>query len=294
MSKHLRNNVLEIEIGEPGEMYTGSRFDHSGNIRQITFNKKHTFCTTENAEFSSVHGFGLLNEFDFNGPAGYSDANPGARFLKIGVGSLLKENPVPYSFLNKFKNEPLEFDLVQPSETQLDFKTKSPLVAGIQTLYGKKLSISDNQLTIDYFLKNCGEKCFSTEEYCHNFFAIDQHGVSADYLLKFDFELQPELFSKFLNPEGLMILAPNSVSWKNKPLYDFFIAGLSGTQQRKASWTLTNKRERVGVSEHTDFESSKINLWGNGHVISPELFHKISLAPGEEASWKRIYTFFEI
>jgi hypothetical protein len=294
MSKYLRNNLLEVEIGEPGVMYSDSRFDHSGNIRQITFNKKHTFCTTEKAEFASVLGFGLLNEFDINGPAGYSEANPGERFLKIGVGSLLKENQVPYNFLNKFKNDPLKFEVVQPSETQLDFKSKSPLVAGIQTLYSKKLSILGNQLIIDYFLKNCGEKSFSTEEYCHNFLAIDRHGVSADYQLKFDFELHPELFSKFLNPEGLMILAPDSVSWKNKPLYDFFIARLNGTQKRKASWTLTNKREKVGVSEQTDFESARINLWGNGHVVSPELFHQINLSPGEETRWQRVYTFFEI
>ena len=294
MSKYLRNNVLEIEVGEPGEMYTGSRFDHSGNIRQIKFNGKHTFCTTENAEFSSAHGFGLLNEFDINGPAGYSDANQGEHFLKIGVGSLLKENQVPYNFLNRFKNEPLVFDVVQSVETQLDFKTKSTLVGGIQILYNKQLSISENQLTIDYFLKNIGEKSFSTEEYCHNFLAIDQHGVSADYQLKFDFELNPGLFSKYINPEGLMVLSSDSISWKHKPLYDFFIAGLSGSQPRKASWTLTNKREKVGVSEQTDFEISKINLWGNGHVISPELFHQISLAPGEETSWKRVYTFFEI
>jgi len=293
MSKYLRNNVLEVEIGEPGEMYTGSRFDHSGNIRQLTFNKKHTFCTTENAEFSSIHGFGLLNEFDINGPDGYSEANQGERFLKNGVGSLLKENQVPYSFLNRFKNNPLEFEVVETNITQLGFKAESPLVAGIKTLYSKILSISENQLTIDYFLKNIGEKSFSTEEYCHNFLAIDKHGISADYQLKFDFELRPELFSKFLNPEGLMILTQDGVSWKNKPLYDFFIAGLSGSLPKKASWTLTNRREKVGVSEQTDFESSRINLWGNGHVISPELFHQISLAPGEETRWQRVYTFFE-
>lgn len=294
MPKYLRNNILEVEIGEPGELYTGSRFDHSGNIRQITFNKKHSFCTTEKPEISTVLGFGLLNEFDINNPDGYSEVIPGEKFLKIGVGSLLKEDQKPYLFLNNYKNDPLEFEVILSDKTHLEFRAKSPLVAGIQTLYSKQLSISGNQLTIDYFLKNCGEKGFSTEEYCHNFISIAQHGVSADYLLKFDFELHPELFSKFVNPEGLMILTPNSVSWKNKPLYDFFIAGLSGSQQRKASWALTNKREKVGVSEHTDFESSRINLWGNGHVVSPELFHQISLAPGEEARWQRVYTFFEM
>jgi hypothetical protein len=294
MPKFLRNNILEVEIGEPGELYTGSRFDYSGNIRQIIFNKKHTFCTTEKNEYSRVLGFGLLNEFDINGPVGYSQANPGERFLKNGVGSLLKEDQKPYMFLYNYKNDPLEYEVVLCDVTNLEFKTKSPLVAGIQTQFSKKVSISENQLIIDYFLKNIGEKSFKTEEYCHNFLAIDQHGVSADYLLKFDFELRPELFSEFLNPEGLMILTTDSISWKHKPLYDFFIAALGGAQQRKASWTLTNRREKVGISEHTDFESLRINLWGNGHVISPELFHLISLAPGKETKWQRVYTFFEI
>jgi hypothetical protein len=294
MPIYLRNNILKVEIGEPGELYTGSRFDHSGNVHQIILKKRHSFCSTEKTEYSPIHGFGLLNEFDINNPAGYSDVGAGEIFSKIGVGSLLKEDQQPYCFLYDYKKINLEFKVVSSGETYLEFSTKSPLVAGIQTLYKKELSISGNTLIIDYFLKNIGEKNFITEEYCHNFLAIDHQDVGGNYQLDFDFVLQPDLFSEFLNPGGIVNITQNSISWKNKPSTDFFIAGLSSIEQSKVSWKLTNKREKVGVSEQTDFKSERINLWGTGHVICPEIFHQISLSPGEENSWQRIYTFFEI
>jgi len=44
----------------------------------------------------------------------------------------------------------------------------------------------------------------------------------------------------------------------------------------------------------TDFKSNKINLWGWSHVISPEIFHEINIAPNETAQWTRTYEIFEL
>jgi hypothetical protein len=290
----LHNKNLDVQIGDPGELYTGSRFDHSGNVIQVVLNKRHTFCSTEKKEYSQEYGFGLLNEFDINNPAGYTETKAGAKFLKIGVGSVLKENPEPYLFYLNYKFDPLEFKVTQPDDSHVEFKAASKPCAGFQTHYIKVLSVSGNTLTIDYFLKNIGEKSFSTEEYCHNFLAIDKQDIGADYQLDFDFDLNPELFSVVVDPDNLMIFKRNSIGFTKKPSEDIFVANLNGSKLLQTSWILINNRVKAGISEKTDFISSHVNLWGNGHVISPEFFYQINLCPGEETRWQRVYTFFEI
>ncbi|HNW49841.1 MAG TPA: hypothetical protein PKH79_02085 [Prolixibacteraceae bacterium] len=292
MPLFLRNKILQVEIGVPGEFYTGSRFDYSGNIRQITY-KNHTFCTTEKNNYSPVFGFGLLNEFDIESPAGYSEAKPKELFLKIGVGSLQKEDEQPYSFQLDYKNQPLAFEMITTGETALEYKSKSPLVAGYQMQYTKELAILKNKLIISYFLKNTGGKSFETEEYCHNFLAIDQQKIGPDYGLNFDFNLQPDQFSELVNPAETLSVARKQIGWNKIPSDDFFISTLNGNERIQASWKLVNNRMKAGVCEHTDFISHKINLWGNNHVVSPELFFRVHLSPGEEARWQRIFTFFE-
>ena len=42
------------------------------------------------------------------------------------------------------------------------------------------------------------------------------------------------------------------------------------------------------------FKTSKVNLWGWKHVISPELFHSIHLKPTQIEEWTRTYHFFTL
>lgn len=50
---------LDVEITEPGERYSGSRFDWTGFVAQITLDGKHTFCGSE----SEVEGVGSFWDF---------------------------------------------------------------------------------------------------------------------------------------------------------------------------------------------------------------------------------------
>ena len=100
MPVYLRNDLLVVEIGEPGELYSGARFDHSGNIIQVKLKNKHTFFTTEKSAYKNTFGFGLLNEFDIEKPEYFEGTEIGGYFLKTGVGELLRENDQPYDFIS--------------------------------------------------------------------------------------------------------------------------------------------------------------------------------------------------
>jgi hypothetical protein len=45
------------------------------------------------------------------------------------------------------------------------------------------------------------------------------------------------------------------------------------------------------MRETLDTSACRIALWGMPHVISPEVFKRIDLEPGESDSWSRTYSF---
>jgi hypothetical protein len=294
MPVYLRNELLNVEIGEPGEFYSGSRFDHSGNIFQVILNNKYSFCSTEKKMVNSACGFGLINEFDIDGSAGYDMVKPGEHFLKIGVGKLLKEDNKPYDFFYPYPFDPSVFEIDCNNKSQITYVSQSPKINGFQYWYHKMISIEGNLLTINYSLKNTGDRSFSTEEYCHNFLSVDHQDLSENYKLEFNFELNPNCFDAFVDPCNDMIIGQSHISFKNTPANEIFIAALNGKKPFPASWKLINFNSGVGISEEVSFESTKINLWGTGHVISPELFMNCKLNPGGLICWQRKYTFFEL
>jgi hypothetical protein len=57
-------------------------------------------------------------------------------------------------------------------------------------------------------------------------------------------------------------------------------------------WTLTHVPSGHGLSESGDFSCRRLVIWGTDHVVSPEVYVQIDLAPGETFKWKRSYHFF--
>jgi hypothetical protein len=193
-----------------------------------------------------------------------------------------------------YKFDPSLFKIELSENNRISFETKNQKLKGFQTQYRKVISIEENVLRIDYTLKNIGKKNILTEEYCHNFLSIDHQDLSDDYILEFNFELNPLQFAKVVDPNNNLIVGKSCIGWNGKPVSDIFIAELNGKTPLQASWRLINNRLKVGVSEEVNFKSSKVNLWGNGHVVSPELFFKTEICPGKEVCWHRRYTFFKL
>lgn len=292
MSHLLKNNVLEVEVGKPSEYYIGSRFDASGNIKQITLNRQHTFCASEKPSYNPAYGFGLVNEFDIDLPCNFNDAKDGQYFHKIGVGALLKQNNSPYNFYGSYKKKSLNYNVTQISDTQLIFNTISESIQGMQYEYSKKISLYKNELLIEYSLKNLGLNKIQTKEYCHNFLAFNGQQIGKDYCLNLNDNIDPNQFFKAISTENLIQYSSNKLNWQKSPDCDFFIAGLSNGNPLCRSWTLKNSKVKLGMQEELDNACAHLNLWGTKHVVSPELFVEINLSPNKEKRWQRKYTFY--
>ena len=141
---------------------------------------------------------------------------------------------------------------------------------------------------------NRGSKTLYTNEYVHNFISIGGAPIGPHYQLYTPFTIHPSLFIEYVNPENLVDIHQDAVDFKGTPSQPFFFSNLSGGVQVPASWTLKHTDIGIGISETGDFRSDAINLWGMRHVISPELFKQINLAPGQSTRWSRTYHIWQI
>ena len=167
-------------------------------------------------------------------------------------------------------------------------------VNGYDYLLEKEIIINEDGFQINYFLENKGEKVIRTNEYCHNFISIDKELIGKDYVLKFPFEIIPENLNQIVNPDEFVKLRNNEITFLETPTQPFFYSNLSGGKEINAFWELKNLKKKLGISETGSFTTKAINLWGIGHVISPELFIDIFLEPSKSKEWSRSYRIFEI
>jgi hypothetical protein len=291
MAHILKSNSLKVAIDLPLENYKGSRFDWSGKISSIRF-KDLPLTTIEDAGSKDVNflGKGLYNEFGITNPVGYNETPKGGWFHKIGVGLLKKEHK-QYLFHRKHVIRPAHFDITY-EDRKIIIICKSELVNGYSYILKKEISISS--FTINYFLHNTGEKKIITDEYVHNFMAINNALIGEDYTLKFPFQINSSLFDETVNSENKVEIGLDNVTFNKTPKKQFFFSNLTGGKELQAEWILTNLKANVGIKEFGSFKTDKINLWGWKHVISPELFFKISVDPKETVEWSRKFDVFKI
>lgn len=289
----LQNKDLEIHIELPLENYQFSRFDWTGKIAKVLFQNK-PISGFEQQSFQDEHriGKGFYNEFGIDQALGFEEAQLGNWFHKIGVGLLKKENPV-YHFNHPYTIKPAIFD-VKKQHHKILFNCVGENVNGYAYVLKKTISINTDGFSIYYLLKNTGTKPIITDEYVHNFIQLNKELIDKDYVLNFPFQLKPNHFIETVNTESKVIVGKNNFRFNATPEKDFFFSNLSGTETVEAGWELQNTKNNIGIFEKGSFNTNKINLWGWTHVISPELFYKINLLPGQSTEWSRTFTLFNI
>lgn len=289
----LKNNNLEVHIDLPLENYNFSRFDWTGKIVAVKFKGIYVSGAEKlKPENKNSVGKGFYNEFGIDKPIAFNETAEGEWFHKIGIGALKKEGE-HYEFSKGYKIQPASFEFSY-EENKVSIECKSEKINGYSYILKKEIQLYENGFEIKYQLHNTGEKTITTNEYNHNFLAINEELIGSDYILKFPFQLNPELFEASVNPEGKVVIGQNDITFNGTPKEQFFFSDLSGSKNVKASWELINTKHKIGISETGSFKTTRVNLWGWKHVICPELFFDISVEPGKVCEWSRTYNVFEI
>ncbi|WP_410512123.1 hypothetical protein PaeBR_19100 [Paenibacillus sp. BR2-3] len=294
MGYTLSNGILTVDIADVGA-YQGSRFDWTGFITQVTLMPgNHTFCVPESlVSGEGSGGKGLCNEFGISRAIGYDNAPVGGWFPKPGVGLLQKHNNFPYTFnhdyhVNRFKVS-LENGL-----HGIKFTVHPLECRGYSIQLTKTISLSQDKLNIAYELQNKGSMHFQTEEYVHNFIGIDNNEVGSYYELRLPGSVKIEEPESSFTAE-LLEVSGGRISWSRTPDRPFYCK-LTGWERgdEDLNWELLHTPTGAGMRESGDFQVSQMVLWGERHVISPEVFINIDLAPGQSQRWNRNYQFFTV
>ena len=289
----LQNKNLEIHIDLPDENYKASRFDRTGKIVKVKFHNVLLSSVERTDRENEDHfGKGFYNEFGIDTALGFDEAETGGWFHKIGVG-LLKKDDDQYLFSKNYQIKPAEFTVItEPDRILINCSSES--VNGYSYVLKKEIQLYESKFRIKYYLQNTGEKDIVTNEYSHNFIAINKDRIGDNYVLKFPFQLKPKRFEETVNPERKVDIGQNEMKFNDTPKEQFFFSNLSGSKTIDAAWELINLSAKVGIRETGNFQTNKVNLWGWKHVISPELFIDLHIKPGQSAEWFRTYHVYKV
>lgn len=284
---YLENDRLKVEIQEPGSFYKGPRFDWTGFITQITLDGDINYCVPERLEEEKgTGGFGLCNEFGIDLPIGYDEIEVDELFPKVGVGLLKKDQDDAYDFFRNYEVLPLEVKVSQ-IDNSITFETTNYSPMGYGYHLFKEVAIVDNQLIINYTLKNVGKYPIHTNEYSHNFIGINNQLIGEDYHLK-----MPRM--KNMDVElGSISRSGDRLTWPATPDGDFYAHIDWDMTKGTYNWDLFHDKIGAGIRERSEFQTAKVALWGTSHVVCPEVFIDIKINPNEIKSWKRVYEFYQ-
>lgn len=293
MAVQLRNTNMELNIDLPHENYRLARFDWTGKITRVKFKGKLVSGTeVDGQETDAPYGQGFYNEFGIDLPVGFAEAEPGEWFHKIGVG-LLRKDDQPYDFAKAYEIKPATFEVIEGSD-QLQLICQGPSHNGYAYTLEKEIRLLESGFQINYRFTNTGENTILTNEYNHNFLAIQRAQIGREYVLKLPFQIEPSLFGETVNPEGAVVIGARKITFQENPQEPFFFSNLSGDEGVEASWQLENRSQKLGIVESGSFRTESVNLWGCGHVISPELFIELLVESEQTLEWSRTYTVYEL
>lgn len=286
----LASDRLTVVLDPPGTRYLGPRFDWTTQLRQVSLDG-HSFLTREILKDPApgAQGWGLAGEFGIETPVGYQDCPVGGTFSKIGVGLLRRPDDEPYRFQRSYDLTPARFTLRTEGAAALLITADQPADRGYGWFLKRHWAVRGSELTLTTTLANTGSKPLSTEEYIHNFIGFDQLAVDAGWTLTLPRDLEPAGLAKLVDPENLLSFGGRNLTWTRTPTKDFFFC--DRTPQPPATWTLSHRRLGLSVTETVDFPVANFNLWGHGHVVSPELYRTIEVAPGGSMAWTRRWLF---
>jgi len=290
----LKNERLSVEIAEPGEEpNNGVRFERAGFISQVTLDGNCTFCASEprNLVHRSSGGRGLCCEYKADYSAQVQD---GEWYPKPGVG-LLKRNGA-YHFSGEYEKKPFLVEVARDEggqETGATFHTIPVECLGIAVETWKHIYIDGNTLTMEVKARNAGSREITFKEYCHNFLSIDGMAVSPDYRLELPdlTGLEKGMLGNEYPNEGNYLSDGKGISLAQNTLLPSLLMIRAEEAPRPFHWTMRHKGAGAAVKVTENLNVSEMCLWSVDHMLSPEMIQTVTLAPGEETMWSRVYTF---
>ena len=281
----LKSNRLRVRIAEPGEAPNQThRFDRAGFISEIQLDDRISFCASEpeNLSHPCTGGHGLCCEFKTD--AG-GECAVGEYFPKLGVGLIRKEDDCDYVFHRRYRDVIPFSTAFSANESAATFTTQPLPCRGYAVRTVRRIEVEENRLTLHAELTNTGDRTVIAAEYCHNFISIGGLPLSSAYCWE-----SPQLNSPPTDP-ALPVQATEHGFRFAETNRTAFAFRLDFLRPPELDWRLSNAIAGASVCAHESFMPDGIQIWSSGHMICPEVFHNMQVAPGETHGWSRTYRF---
>ncbi|MFP5039675.1 hypothetical protein [Parasediminibacterium sp. JCM 36343] len=276
--------------------YRAVRFDWSGFMAQVTY-KKHTFFQEWKGYIGKTDTFGIHDPYntgtgtgiseEFRKPLNYQEAKAGEPFVKVGVGTLLKDKDTAYYFAKRYT-------IINHGKWETTYGKDWVLFThtlstddGYGYIYTKKITLLPNSTVIKVFhsLKNTGIKPIETTTYSHNFFRFDDNPSSDNYVLTYPSPINPKnTFSAkahfgattFQLADELVGAAPVEGAYNTNGVNEFELAN-------------TKTKTAVHVKGDKPVIAPYLYIWRN--AFCPEHMIAVLVSVGEATSWETVYSF---
>lgn len=289
---YIESDRLKLSFCEPGEgVNTRTRFDRAGFLTQVTLDGRHTFCGTEPAggKHPSTNGAGLCSEIQCDELS--FGKEEGEQFAKFGVGILTQAGGREYRFFRTYAFEPFAVTWKAEKNSVL-FHTEPRLWDGAALEEELSFRAENNTVIKEYKFRNAGEKTLVLSEYCHNFLSLDGREVDSQFQILLPM-LDPQTGMMPRSPQGRMRGTEYGMGFVDSGTEPSTIRPLADQIDRSGPfvWTVRDKKSGLCVHGRVSFPPQQLALWSAGNVLSPEVFHRFGLAPGEEIHYWRSWEF---
>jgi hypothetical protein len=289
----LSNALIQMKVFPPDTekgYYRGTRFDWAGVVSSLIYKDHGYFGQWFPTYNPKLHDsiMGPVEEFE---QLGFTNAEPGGTFLKIGVGALRRP-----SAGNQRYNSFTPYDIVDSGKWStrqgpdwIEYTQELKDAAGYSYVYRKTLRLTKDkpELVLEHSLKNTGSKAIQTTAYDHCFYVIDGETTGPDFVVKFPFQPQA--------PNGLQRGAEvrtNEVAFLSQSSYGI-IEGYSNTP-KDYDIRVENRKVKAGVRATSDRPLAKLIVWSSRITVCPEAYVAVQAEPGQEATWRINYEFYTL
>lgn len=304
MKYSIQNERLKVTFRYDPNTLFSQRFESIGVVEQVCLDRKHFFCEPEQriSYRATCHGIGLCGEYVWDELA--ERAGPGELFPKIGVG-LLRQRPEGgrYHMWKHYEVFPYPTDATFFADRAIFVQACIPCL-GIEARLTKEVTLHENELHMRITLENLGVRRLALAEYQHNFLSLDGIEVGPGYRLEVPFaksmagieSLAYDVTDIHKKQSGFMTVHGNCIDWNQKMEGHGFHMAIPEEQldlREGNYWKLSHSGQRISVLEKLTFSPSRLVLWGAEHCVSAEVYIPISVEPGQQQSWTRIWRFSE-
>jgi hypothetical protein len=238
-------------------------------------------------------------------PAGYSEAKPGESFLKIGVGVLRRADDKPYRFFENYEIDGrgkwqayADEKRVRTVQTiddvdgwGIEYEKTIEAASNINRNKGPNAGKTEHTVTLSRRLKNIGKKRIQTTHYNHNFIRFDDEPVGSNYTMTVPRGLEIVAAQR---EEAARLLEQADNSMKPKAaITQGVLFRYSGQPRNKSQFSLVIANTKTNAVLQIDqfYEVSELRLYMAPTAFCPEPFMPLDLQPGDETSWRTVYSF---